>query len=64
MAHQPARRPRYLDGKPITLHHYILRLYKSEFDVFADDTNILVLATSTALSGIYTRENFILTSTK
>jgi hypothetical protein len=52
MAHQPARRPRYLDGKPITLHHYILRLYKSEFDVFADDTNTLMLATSTALSAI------------
>jgi hypothetical protein len=53
-----------LDGKPVTLHHYILRLYKSQFDVFADDTNTLMLATSTALSAIYTREGFILTSTK
>ncbi len=53
-----------LDGKPITLHHYILRLYKSQFDVFANDTNTLMLATSTALSAIYTRENFVLTSTK
>jgi hypothetical protein len=53
-----------LDGKPITLHHYVLRLYKSQFDVFADDTNTLMLATSTALSAIYTRENFVLTSTK
>ena len=53
-----------LDGKPVTLHHYILRLYKSQYDVFADDTNTLMLATSTALSAIYTRENFVLTSTK
>jgi hypothetical protein len=53
-----------LEGKPVTLHHYILRLYKSQFDVFADDTNTLMLATSTALSAIYTREGFILTSTK
>jgi hypothetical protein len=53
-----------LDGKPITLRHYILRLYKSQFDVFADDTNTLMLATSTALSAIYTREGFVLTSTK
>ena len=53
-----------IDGKPVTLHHYILRLYKSQFDVFADDTNTLMLATSTALSAIYTREGFILTSTK
>ena len=53
-----------LDGKPLTLRHYILRLYKSQFDVFADDTNTLMLATSTALSAIYTREGFILTSTK
>jgi hypothetical protein len=53
-----------LDGKPIALHHYILRLFKSQFDVFADDTNTLMLATSTALSAIYTREGFILTSTK
>lgn len=53
-----------LDGKPVTLRHYILRLYKSQYDVFADDTNTLMLATSTALSAIYTRENFVLTSTK
>lgn len=53
-----------LDGKPITLRHHVLRLYKSQFDIFADDTNTLMLATSTALSAIYTRENFILTSTK
>jgi hypothetical protein len=53
-----------LDGKPITLHHYILRLYKSEFDVFADDTNTLMLATNTALSAIYTRDGFVLTSIK
>lgn len=49
---------------PITVHHFVLRLYKSQYDIFADDTNTLMLATSTALSAIYTREGFILTSTK
>ena len=53
-----------LDGKPITLHHFVLRLYKSEYDIFADDTNTLMLATSTALYAIYTRDGFVLTSTK
>ncbi|MGH9595375.1 MAG: hypothetical protein ACRD3K_01120 [Edaphobacter sp.] len=53
-----------LDDKPITLHHYILRLYKSEYDIFADDTNALMLATNTALSAIYTRDGFVLTSVK
>jgi hypothetical protein len=53
-----------LDGKPITLRHYILRLYKSQFDVFADDTNTLMLGTSTALSAIYTRDGFVLNSLK
>ncbi|MEO6805179.1 MAG: hypothetical protein ABI286_00885 [Edaphobacter sp.] len=53
-----------LDDKPITLHHYILRLYKSEYDVFANDTNTLMLASNTALSAIYTRDGFVLTSVK
>jgi hypothetical protein len=53
-----------LNGHPLTLRHFILRLYKSEFDIFADDTNTLMLATSTALSAIYTRDGFVLTSTK
>jgi hypothetical protein len=53
-----------LDGKAISLRHYILRLYKSQFDLFADETNTLMLATSTALSAVYTREGFVLTSTK
>jgi hypothetical protein len=53
-----------LDGKPITLRHFILRLYKSQFDLFADETNTLMLGTSTALSAIYTRDSFVLISTK
>ena len=53
-----------LNGNPITLRHFVLRLYKSEYDIFADDTNTLMLTTSTALSALYTREGFILTSTK
>jgi hypothetical protein len=53
-----------LDGKPITLRHFIFRLYKSQYDVFADETNTLMLATSTALSAVYTRDGFVLTSTK
>lgn len=53
-----------LDGKPVTLHHYILRLYKSEYDIFADDANSLMLGTSTTLSAIYNREGFVLTAIK
>jgi hypothetical protein len=53
-----------LDGKPVTLHHYILRLYKSEYDIFADDTNNLMMGTSTALSAIYNRDGFVLTAVK
>jgi hypothetical protein len=53
-----------LNGSPLILRHFILRLYKSEFDIFADETNTLMLATSTALSAIYTRDGFALTSTK
>jgi hypothetical protein len=53
-----------LNGGPITLHHFVLRLYKSEYDLFADETNTLMLATSTDLSAIYTRDGFVLISTK
>lgn len=53
-----------LEGKPITLRHFVLRLYKSEYDILADETNTLMLATSTTLSAIYTRDGFVLTSTK
>jgi hypothetical protein len=53
-----------LDGKAIALRHFTLRLYKSQYDLFADETNTLMLATSTALSAIYTRDGFVLTSTK
>jgi hypothetical protein len=53
-----------LDGKPVTLHHYVLRLYKSEYDLFADDTNTLMMGTSSTLSAIYNRENFVLTAVK
>jgi hypothetical protein len=53
-----------LNGNPITLHHFVLRLYKSEYDIFADDTNTLMLATSTALSAIYARDGFVLNSIK
>jgi hypothetical protein len=63
LTHQPDAHGT-LDGKPITLHHFILRLYKSEFDIFADDTNTLMLATNTAFSAIYTRDGFVLTSVK
>ena len=53
-----------LDGKPVTLHHFILRLYKSQYDLVADDTNTLMVASSTSLSAIYTRDGFVLTSIK
>jgi hypothetical protein len=53
-----------LDGKPLTLHHFILRLYKSQYDLVADETNTLMMASSTSLSAIYTRDSFILTSIK
>jgi hypothetical protein len=53
-----------LDGKPLTLHHFILRLYKSQYDLVADDTNTLMMASSTNLSAIYTRDGFVLTSIK
>ena len=53
-----------LNGNPIPLHHFVLRLYKSEYDLFADETNTLMLATSTDLSAIYTRDGFVLISTK
>ncbi len=53
-----------LNGNPITLRHFVLRLYKSQYDIFADDSNTLMLATSTTLSAIYTRDGFVLTSTK
>jgi hypothetical protein len=52
------------DGKDITLHHFTLRLYQSQYDLFADESNTLMLATSTALAAIYTRDGFVLTSTK
>lgn len=53
-----------LDNKPLTLRHFILRLYKSQYDVFADETNTLMLASSTNLSAIYTRDGFVLNSIK
>jgi hypothetical protein len=53
-----------LGDRPLTLHHFILRLYKAEYDLFADETNTLMLATSTSLSAIYTRDGFVLTSVK
>jgi hypothetical protein len=53
-----------LDGKPVTLHHYILRLYKSEYDLFSDESDTLMMGTSTTLSAIYLRDGFVLTSTK
>ena len=48
-----------LDGKPVTLHHFILRLYKSQYDLVADETNTLMMASSTNLSAIYTRDGSI-----
>lgn len=53
-----------LNGNPVTLHHFVLRLYKSQYDVFSDDANTLMLGTSTSLSAIYTRDGFVLTSVK
>jgi hypothetical protein len=53
-----------LDGKPLALHHYVLRLYKSEYDIFADETNTLMMGTSSTLSAIYLRDGFVLTSVK
>jgi hypothetical protein len=53
-----------LDGKPLTLHHFILRLYKSQYDIVADETNTLMMASSTSLSAVYTRDGFVLISIK
>jgi hypothetical protein len=53
-----------LNGNPIPLRHFVLRLYKSEYDLFADETNTLMLATSTDLSAFFARDGFVLISTK
>ncbi|HTC74838.1 MAG TPA: hypothetical protein VK684_04645 [Edaphobacter sp.] len=53
-----------LDDKLLTLHHFILRLYKSQYDLIADETNTLMMASSTSLAAIYTRDGFVLTSIK
>ncbi len=53
-----------LNGNPIPLRHFVLRLYKSEYDIFADETNTLMLATSTDLSAFFARDGFVLISTK
>ena len=41
-----------------------LRPIAIRYDLVADDTNTLMVASSTSLSAIYTRDGFVLTSIK
>jgi hypothetical protein len=50
-----------LDGKPVTLKHYVIKYYSGDADIYTDDAGTLMEADINATSASYVRAKFVLT---